>query len=148
MTITGEGQTLVQFHAVDNSGQVSGWTPATVSIDRTAPSSTNVTGGTGGNWVNATATPVTVTGGGATDPLSGVASYQYRASTDGRRAWSVAATGTADVIAAQGTTTVQFRAIDSAGNVGPWSPSSFWAAPTSFRSTRSSPPHRRCPAGR
>ncbi len=67
VTITGEGQTLVQFHAVDNSGQVSGWTPATVSIDRTAPSSTNVTGGTGGNWVNATATPVTVTGGGATD---------------------------------------------------------------------------------
>ena len=121
VTITGEGQTLVQFHAVDNSGQVSGWTPATVSIDRTAPSSTNVTGGTGGGWVNTT--PVTITGGGATDPLSGVASYQYRASTDGGQTWSAAATGTADVIAAQGTTTVQFRAIDNAGNVGPWSPS-------------------------
>jgi hypothetical protein len=122
VTITGEGQTLVQFQAVDNSGQHSGWTTATVSIDRTPPSAvTGVTGGTGGRWVDTT--PVTVTSGGATDPLSGVSLYQYRTSTDGGQTWSAAATGTSDGISAQGTTIVQFRAVDGAGNAGPWSPS-------------------------
>ena len=124
-TVTGEGQTLVRFHAVDNSGQVSNWTVATVSIDRTPPSAVpTITGGTGGGWVNTT--PVTVTGGGATDPSngSGVASYQFRASTNGGTSWTAAAAGTSDTVSAQGQTIVQFRAIDGAGNAGPWSPSS------------------------
>jgi hypothetical protein len=122
VTLTGEGQTLVQFRAVDNSGKPSGWTTATVSIDRTAPSAvTGLTGGTGGNWVNST--PVAVTSGGATDPLSGVSFYQYRTSSDSGKTWSSAATGTSDAISAQGTTIVEFRAVDGAGNAGPWSPS-------------------------
>ena len=36
LTVSGEGETLVRFRAVDNVGRASGWVQATVRIDRTA----------------------------------------------------------------------------------------------------------------
>ena len=124
VTITGEGATVVRFEAVDASGLTSSWTQATVQIDRTLPGLPTVTGGTGLVWVN---TPsVTVTGGGAIDPPSGggpgsgIDHYQYRTSADGGATWSPVTTGTGVTVTAQGTTIAEFRAVDAAGNVGPW----------------------------
>src|SRR5262249_14747513 len=90
LTITQEGQTLVQFRSVDALGNVSQWSPAaatpgaTVRIDRTAPSVPTVTGG---SFAWQSVPSVGVTGAGATDALAGVASYQYRTSTDSGTSW-------------------------------------------------------------
>ncbi|MFN8109214.1 MAG: hypothetical protein U0Y82_05110 [Thermoleophilia bacterium] len=64
----------------------------------------------------------TVTAAGSTDPLSGVAGYEHRTSTDGGSSWSAVAPGAAVTVTAQGETLVQFRATDTAGNAGPWVP--------------------------
>src|SRR5262249_25617387 len=71
-----------------------------------------------------TAASVVVSAAGATDsPGSGIASYQYRTSTDGGTTWGGPATGAAATISAQGETLVQFRATDAAGFQSSWAPS-------------------------
>ena len=77
----------MQFRSVDGAGNASLWTPgsltaaATMRIDRNPPTDPTVAGGSL-SWQSTAAVAVTATG--ATDsPGSGVASYQYRTSTDG-----------------------------------------------------------------
>ena len=66
VTVTSEGSTVVRFRATDNVGNSSNWVSATVSIDRTKPSSpTSVAGGSTA-WQNVAS--VTVTGSGSSDP--------------------------------------------------------------------------------
>src|SRR5262249_49089671 len=72
-------------------------------------------------WTKAAS--ATVTGGGSSDAGSGVASYQYRTSTDGGTTWSAAVTGTTLDVTAAGTTLVQFRATDVSGQRSAWAPS-------------------------
>ncbi len=126
-----EGTTTVRFRSVDNAGNTSAWTTVaaagTVNLDRTAPSNATASGGSL-NWQNLAS--VVVTGSGETDPLSGIASYQYRTSSDGGGTWSAPATGTAATVIAEGQTQVQFRATDNAGNAGTWAPSPAIAAST------------------
>ena len=141
VTVSAEGQTLVQFRAVDSLGNASGWSPAgavggnTVRIDRTAPADPTVTGG---SFAWQSVPSVGVTGGGATDLLSGVSGYEHRTSTDGGTTWSSAAAGASAPVTAEGETLVQFRSIDGAGNVSAWAPGAAIAAST-VRIDRTSP---------
>jgi len=125
---TGDGTTYVQFQAVDNAGNASGWAPAvngplnTAMVDTAAPTAPAVSGGSS-SWQ--TALSVTVSAS-SSDSLSGLAGYQYRTSTDGGATWSSPAAGGSVPVTAPGTTYVQFRATDNAGNQTAWTP----AAPT------------------
>ena len=125
MTVTAEGQTLVQFRSVDSLGNVSAWGPsaatpgATVRIDRTGPTAPTLTGGSLA-WQNAPS--VAVTGAGGTDALAGVASYEYRTSTDGGSTWSAAQAGASVAVTGEGETLVQMRTVDAAGNSSAWAP--------------------------
>ncbi|MFI5048560.1 MAG: beta strand repeat-containing protein [Gaiellales bacterium] len=123
--ITSQGETLVQFRAVDNVGNASGWTQATVRLDRTAPAVPTVAGGSL-SWQNLASVTVSATGG--SDTMSGLTGYQYR--TNAGSGWSGTATGASVAVTAQGTTQVQFRTIDAVGNVSAWTPSSSGATNT------------------
>ncbi|HEY2788216.1 MAG TPA: hypothetical protein VGI72_02110 [Gaiellales bacterium] len=125
LNVPAEGETLVEYQSIDNVGNVSAWTPVptviggTVRLDRTAPTTPTATGGSSA-WLNAASLPVgaaaaTDTGG------SGVASFQYRTSTNGGANWSAATAGATVNVTAQGTTLVEFRAIDGVGLISPWS---------------------------
>ena len=116
--VTDEGQTLVQFEAVDGVGNVSPISQAQVAIDRSAPSVPAVTGGSNA-WQSAAS--VNVSASGSTDGVSGVTGYQYETSTDGGATWSQPADGASAPISAEGSTEVQFRAVDAAGNSSAWS---------------------------
>ncbi|HWH14789.1 MAG TPA: hypothetical protein VNT51_08575 [Miltoncostaeaceae bacterium] len=121
VSVDAEGETLVQFRAVDGAGNASTWSPAagtgaaTVRIDRVAPSVS--VSGADGTWTDAASVTVSAS---ASDASSGVASTQYRTSVNGA-AWSGPVTGTSVAVTAEGETLVQFRATDAAGNVGAWS---------------------------
>jgi hypothetical protein len=115
----------VQFRAVDNVGNASTWTQATVRLDRTTPGAPTVSGGSS-SWQNVASVTVSATGG--TDTMSGIAGYQYR--TNPGSGWSAAASGASVIVSAQGTTYVQFRTVDGAGNVSAWTPSSNGATNT------------------
>ena len=126
--VSTEGPTFVQFRSVDNAGNVSAWEPQAaypgniVEIDRTPPSDPTVSGGSL-SW--SAAASATVSASGSSDGLSaftaGLSGYQYRTSTNGG-AWSAASPGASVAVTAQGTTVVQFRGIDAAGNVSNWAP--------------------------
>jgi len=88
-----------------------------------------VTSGGSLSWQNATTVPITASGA-ADSPGSGVASYQYRTSTDGGTTWSAAVTGTTLDVTAAGTTLVQFRATDVSGQRSAWAPSPATAGST------------------
>ncbi|HEY7815945.1 MAG TPA: hypothetical protein VIC62_22060, partial [Nakamurella sp.] len=132
-TVTGEGQTLVQVAAVDGAGNQSAWSPgnanaaSTVQIDRTPPTDPVATGGSLA-WSNAAS--VTVSASSTDTPGSGVASYQYRTSTNGGTTWSAAANGSSPVVTAQGETLVQFRSTDFAGTPSNWSPATYTPSAT------------------
>ncbi len=125
LNVPAEGETLVEYQSVDNVGNSSAWTPiaatGTVRLDRTAPTAPSATGGSS-SWLNASTLPMSPTG--ATDAGSGVASYQYRTSTNGGTTWSAATAGAVFNATAQGTTLVEFRAIDGVGLISPWSATS------------------------
>ncbi len=88
-------------------------------IDVKPPTAPVVTGGSA-TWVR---TPVVIHATGSTDTGgSGVASYQYRESTNGGLSWAPIVTGTSATVTKSGSTWVQFRGVDRAGNVSPWSP--------------------------
>ncbi|MFN8109215.1 MAG: hypothetical protein U0Y82_05115 [Thermoleophilia bacterium] len=119
VTVSAEGQTLVQFRAVDGAGNTGGWSASeTARIDRTAPTDPTVSGGSPA-WQNVAS--VTVTAGGSTDAGgSGLTGYQSRVSTDGGVTWSAPATGAVTTPSAEGETLVQARAVDGAGNLSGW----------------------------
>ncbi|MBJ7453816.1 MAG: hypothetical protein JHC71_17290, partial [Blastococcus sp.] len=125
VTVTAEGETLVQFRSVDDAGNVSAWTPSsptagsTARIDRTDPTVPTVTGGSLA-WQGAAS--VTVTASGASGGDSGLAGYEHRTSTDGGATWGAPAPGASVAISALGETLVQYRAIDGAANVSAWAP--------------------------
>ena len=129
VAVSTEGETLVRFRAVDGVGRTSGWVQATARVDRTAPSDPAVSGGSL-SWQNAAS--VTVTGSGSVDtPASdGVSRYEFRTSVNGGAAWSAGTSGASVVVSAEGTTLVQFRAVDGAGNASAWVPSAAGAANT------------------
>ena len=79
-------------------------------------------------------------GGGGTDGLSGVAGYQYRSSADGGGTWTAPQPGATAVVSAEGSTVVQFRTLDAAGNASAWAP----AAPDASQHHPDRPhrPHR------
>jgi large repetitive protein len=123
LTVSDEGQTLVQFRAVDNANNASAWSTigagSTVKLDRTAPA-VSATGGST-NWLNATSATISVS---ASDAGSGIdaSSYQYRTSTNNGSTWSAPAAGGAVTVSTAGTTLVQFQVKDQAGNVSAWGP--------------------------
>ena len=123
--ITAQGESLVQFRGVDNVGNASGWTQATVRLDRTAPSAPTVAGGSL-SWQNWASVTVSATGG--SDTMSGLTGYQYR--TNPGSGWSAAVSGASVIVSAQGTTYVQFRTVDAVGNASAWTPSSNGATNT------------------
>ena len=127
-TITREGSTLVEFRVSDNAGNQSVWSaPAEVHLDRVAPSVPVPTGGSSG-WTNAAT--VTVSAGGSTDASSGLDPtnpYQYRTKTN-TGSWTAPANGSSVDISAEGTTQVQFRAVDAIGNISGWSVATLPAA--------------------
>jgi Fibronectin type III domain len=132
-TVTRTGQTLVQFRAVDAAGNDSSWAPTTagaantVELDRTAPTTPTVSGGST-TWQNAAS--VTISGSGSTDDLSGIDHYNYRTSTDGGGSWSSPTVGASDTVTAEGSTLVQFQAVDGAGNASAWAPAAATAGNT------------------
>src|SRR5947209_1903220 len=117
LVVSSEGETLVQFQSLDNAGNASAWVQATVRLDRSAPTAPTVTGGSL-SWSN---TPVTVTAAGSTDAGGSGFSYQYRTSTDGHT-WSQPGAGSSYQTTGDGTTYVQFQAVDNAGNASGWAP--------------------------
>jgi hypothetical protein len=124
LVVSAEGETLVEFQSIDTVGNASAWTPApdtagaTVRLDRTPPTAPTATGGSA-SWQNATSLPISASGG--TDAGSGIASYQHRTSTNGGSTWSSATTGATVNVTTQGTTLVEFRAVDGVGLDSPWS---------------------------
>ncbi len=137
-TISVEGDTLVQFQVTDNAGNTSSWSgSAEVRLDRTAPTVPVPTGGSP-TWTNASPLTIDATGS-STDAGSGMGAtpYRYRTSGNGGTTWSIAANGSSVDIAAQGTTLVEFRAVDALGTQSAWSPIQAggtakidWTAPT------------------
>jgi hypothetical protein len=142
VTITAEGQTLVQFQAIDTAGNPSGWSPSpgsaagTVRLDRTVPSDPTV-GITPPGWQSTPA--ILVFASGSTDALAGVDHYQFRSSADSGNTWSPGADGATGVVTGEGSTIVQFRSVDGAGNASAWSPALADASNT-VRIDRTAPP--------
>src|SRR5205085_2266070 len=114
-------------------GNTTAWTPAspgatnTVKLDFTAPTAPSVSGGSA-SWQNTASVSVTATGG--SDTTSGLAGYQYRTSTDSGATWTPIQTGATASITAEGTTIVQMRSQDNAGNTSAWTPASPTGAST------------------
>jgi hypothetical protein len=124
--ISAEGAAVVQFQAVDGAGNSSAWAPAvsgagnTAHIDRALPvAPTSVTGGSS-SWQSVAS--VTITPAGGSDSGSGFAGYDYRTSINGGTTWSAAVAGNSLAVSAEGTTLVQFRSRDVAGNLSAWAP--------------------------
>ena len=132
--MTAEGETLVRFRAVDNAGntrtgrRTSPLPAGTARIDRTAPTNPIVTGGST-TWQSIAS--ITISGAGSTDNGgSGLAGYQYRTSTNSGVTWTAQAPGASIGVTAEGSTLVQFRALDNAGNSSAWSPAAAGAGNT------------------
>ena len=135
--ISGQGQTLVQFRSVDNVSRVSPWVQAQVLIDSVRPSAPTVAGGSL-TWKNVA--QIAISASGSTDQAggSGFAGYQYQLSTNGGSTWTAAVAGSSFTVVNEGQTLVQFRSVDSAGNVSAWTPSVNGATNTA-RIDRSAP---------
>ncbi|MFG2044294.1 OmpL47-type beta-barrel domain-containing protein [Dactylosporangium sp. NPDC048998] len=104
VTISAEGSTLVRARATDASGNVSPVTERTIGIDRTAPTATAA--------LDQGSRSVTITG---SDALSGIGAVQYRLTVSGvvTQDWTTAAGA---VPIGSSATTVDYRAVDKAGN--------------------------------
>ncbi|MCW2974526.1 MAG: S-layer domain protein, partial [Thermoleophilia bacterium] len=126
VTIADEGTTYVQFSVTDAAGNTTGWLPttptaaSTIKIDRTAPTEPTVIGGSL-SWGNAAS--VAVAASASSDALS-TPTYEYRTSLNSAAYPLTGTAGDNVAVTAQGTTQVQFRAVDGAGNTSAWSPTS------------------------
>ena len=88
-----------------------------IGIDRTGPTLSGLTVGSGSTWQNSGTVTISGLINAADDGQgSGVASCQY--STDGTT-WTTVNTDTASFEFTEGNHTVQFRSVDRVGNVGP-----------------------------
>ena len=135
VTVSAQGTTVVQFRAIDSAGNTSAWVQGTVKLDRTVPTNPTVSGGST-SW--SAAASRTISASNATDALSGLARYEYRTSTNNGSTWSATVAGPSAVIAAEGTTIVQFRSVDNAGNVSSWIPT-FAGAGNTVKLDRTAP---------
>jgi len=108
-TVSTQGTTTVAFRAVDNAGNAGAQASTNVRIDTVAPTAPTLSGG-GAAWFKIS--PQTVSASGASDATSGIAGYQYKV---GSGNWT---NGSSVSVSTQGTTTVAFRAVDNAGNLG------------------------------
>jgi hypothetical protein len=112
VSVTAEGETLVQFAAVDRAGNVSAWSySAVVRLDRTAPDVPVVSGAPDG-WTNAAAVELSV---------AGSETLERQRSTDGGATWAEVGSGGQVEVTDEGETLVRARACDEAGNCSAWS---------------------------
>ncbi|MDX6533284.1 MAG: large repetitive protein [Gaiellales bacterium] len=134
-TVSREGETLVQYRAVDGAGNASAWVETVVRLDRTGPSVPTTTGGSG-VWRSAASIDV-VDHKNAVDGLSGVApdGYEMQTRIEGGETWSDTQPDVDGgvTVSGEGVTEVRFRGIDRAGNAGDWS------APALVKLDRSGP---------
>jgi hypothetical protein len=142
LAVSAQGTTLVQFRSRDVAGNVSAWAPTsagagnTAAIDRTAPTTPTVAGGSL-SWQTLVSVPILASG--STDATSGLLRYEYHTSTNGGTTWSATTAGPSVTISQEATTIVQFRAVDNAGNVSAWAPASAGAGNT-VKLDRTPPP--------
>ncbi|MCW2961967.1 MAG: S-layer domain protein, partial [Thermoleophilia bacterium] len=121
VTISDEADTIVQFRATDNVGFTSAWSPSppiaasTVRLDRTAPTAITISGGSVAFFDAASRT---ITASGSTGGLSGGVTYKHRTSLNGG-AWSEGV-GATVVVTDEGSTAVEFIAVDGALNETLW----------------------------
>lgn len=114
--VTGEGQHTVSFRVLDNAGNISPQINQAVNIDLTAPVTTATPSSSpnGAGWYNASVTinlSATDTGG------SGVAQIQYSLAGAQTGSQTVPGASASITISANGTTTLTYFAVDSAGNI-------------------------------
>ncbi len=132
VTVTSEGETIVQFTVTDAVGNVSAPVSNTVRIERTLPSAPSVSGGSLA-WTHQ---PVTFSAAGTSTAASGIAGYEYRTSLNGGLfSAPVAATNGTTTVSTDGTTTVQFRAVSNAGQSSSWRPTVSGAGSTAMIDT-------------
>ena len=121
VTISAEGNTLVQFRAYDHAGNYSAWAPVNataysiVNLDRTPPVLPTVSYTAGGPGCSAG--PKTLQASGSYDPNSGAGFSHYEYTTNGG---ATVKTGASVSVSVSGTTTVGFRAVDAVGNASAW----------------------------
>ncbi len=121
VTISAEGNTLVQFRSYDATGNDSAWAPANataqsiVNLDRTPPTVPTVSYTAGGPGCSAG--PKTLKASGSYDPNSGAGFGHYEYTTDGG---ATVTTGASATVSVSGATTVGFRAVDAVGNASAW----------------------------
>jgi large repetitive protein len=133
VTVSAEGETLVQVRSIDGAGNTSAWMPATATagstarLDRNAPTVPAVSGGSAA-WQSAAS--VTVTASGSTDSGSGLAGYEYRTSTSSGATWGTASAGASVAVSTEGSTLVQFRSVDVTGAKSAWAPAAAVAGST------------------
>src|SRR5262249_2054590 len=133
VALSAQGETIVQFRAVDAAGFTSAWFPAsptagsTVRLDRTAPTAPTLTGGPL-SWQNIAS--ITIPASGSSDANAGLAGYQYRSSTTNGTIWTTPSSGASATVTDEGTTLLQFRSVDNAGNTSAWTPTTASAAST------------------
>ena len=92
VSVSSEGQTLVQFRSVDNVLRVSPWVQAQVRIDTVKPSAPVVAGGSL-TWKNVAQIAISATGSTDQAGGSGFARYQYQVSTNSGATWAAGGGG-------------------------------------------------------
>jgi hypothetical protein len=120
--VTAEGTSYVWFRSTDTAGNVElVTTPFIVKIDSIAPvvQATPSTSPNGAGWWKSNVT-VTLTGSETSTPSSGVTSVEYQTSLNGGTFGAPVSYDAANkpVVSSEGTTVINARAIDAAGNTG------------------------------
>jgi len=108
------------------AGLVGGSVPTSAFGATTGPTTPTVTGGSA-SWSSAAS--LTIGASGSVEQCRfrrcpSLVGYQYRTSTNGGAGWTSPVGGATVTMSAEGSTLVQFRAIDTAGNSSAWAPSS------------------------
>jgi hypothetical protein len=110
--VTAEGTTTVEYYSTDLVGNAESAASLTVRIDSTAPVTSVPAGALPSGWSKKPATIVFVPDDARSGMNGGAAKTEY--SSDGGATWT---TGISATVSAQGSTTLQYRSIDAAGNV-------------------------------
>ena len=128
LTVSSEGQTLVQFRAVDSLGNGSSGAagePRSYQHSAHRPHRARRTHrDRRQHRLAERRLRLADRVGLEADGLSGVARYEYRTSIDGGSTWGSAQSGAIAPITGEGETVVQFRSVDGAENASPWAPAS------------------------
>jgi large repetitive protein len=145
-TVTTEGTTQLQGQACDAAGNCSAWSPVSaappVHIDKTPPPLPAIQSG-GDGAVNSCMAPepqsVTYAWASSGDALSGLAFTEAKVMIDGTSgAWQGTSAGTSltwygNQLGIRGQYHFQFRGVDRAGNVSPWTDINFWMSTICLR---------------